>query len=312
MSVAYQALPATSTRNEAPDASAHEPRYRLGQFIPPHYHYNMLRNPARMAGFREAIAAVVRPGQRVLELGGGSGVMSCYAARQGAQVRCVEFNPELVAMARPLLVRNGVADRVELIEADAFTYLPPEPVDVVICEMIHTALLREKQAAVIASFKERYRRRFGDQLPRFIPEGVVSAVQPVQQNFRFHDYDAPGPVFLDPVLDAAETTSLGEPQPYHAFLYETPFPQRYQFDGTFRITTAGTLNAVRFVTKNLLAVLVEERRSIDWLVHYLVFPVASTPVVHPGDVIRIGFDYQAGDELEAVTDTLRVTVAGHG
>lgn len=293
---------------EVPPINLDDPKYQLGQFIPPHYHYNMLRNPARMTSFRAAIAKVIKPGHKVLELGGGSGVLSCFAARQGATVRCVEVNPELIAMARPLLKRNGVDDRVELIEADAFTYLPPEPVDVVICEMIHTALMREKQAAVIASFKSRYRRRFGDQLPRFIPEGVISAVQPVQQNYTFFEYDAPGPVFLDPVLDAAETISLGEPKIYHSFLYESAFPQHYIFDSTFIITDPGTVNAVRVITKNLLAVLVDERRTIDWLVHYLAFPVANPLTVRAGDRLRVAFDYRAGDELNAVTDTLRVSI----
>jgi len=305
MSVAYQPIPVLPSQDAAPDSVA-EPQYRLGQFIPPHYHYNMLRNPARMSGFREAISAVVKPGHRVLELGGGSGVLSCFAARQGATVCCVELNPELVAMARPLLRRNGVADRVELIEGDAFTYLPPEPVDVVICEMIHTALLREKQANVIASFKERYRRAFGDKLPRFIPEGVVSAVQPVQQNFTFYEYEAPGPVFMDPKLDADETVGLADPQAYQAYLYENPYQLRHRFDGVFEIHAAGSLNAVRFMTKNLLAVLVDEGRSIDWLVHSLMFPTDQVLEVSAGDRVSVRFDYRAGDELDAVVNTLRV------
>jgi hypothetical protein len=58
-----------------------------------------------------------------------------------------------------LLALNPNGEKVEVIHADAFEYLPPEPVDVVICEMIHVGMLREKQVEVIESFKRRYTER---------------------------------------------------------------------------------------------------------------------------------------------------------
>ena len=129
---------------------------QLGQYIPLHYHYQMLLDEARMRGFAQAIAYNVLEGARVLELGGGTGVLSCFAARQGARVWCVERQPELAETARRLLEDNGVGDRVEVVTADVGQYLPPEPVDFVICEMLHSALLREKQIQIIDDFKRRY------------------------------------------------------------------------------------------------------------------------------------------------------------
>jgi predicted RNA methylase len=58
-------------------------------------------------------------------------------------------------------------------------------VDVVICEMLHSAMLREKQLAVIHSFKQRYQAKFGDRLPGFIPTATRLFVQPVEQSFVF-------------------------------------------------------------------------------------------------------------------------------
>ena len=73
----------------------------LGQFIPIHYHYQMLNQEQRTGAFEEAIAAVVRPGMKVLELGGGTGVQSFFAARAGAtKVYCVERAPHVAAAAR--------------------------------------------------------------------------------------------------------------------------------------------------------------------------------------------------------------------
>jgi protein arginine N-methyltransferase 1 len=52
----------------------------LGQFIPVHYHHNMLMDQNRMHGFKSAIDYAVKPGAKVLELGGGTGVLSWFAA----------------------------------------------------------------------------------------------------------------------------------------------------------------------------------------------------------------------------------------
>lgn len=68
---------------------------------------------------------------------------------------------------------------------------PPEPVDVMICEMIHVAMLREKQVELVESFKHRYRQRFGTTLPLLMPTAAILAVQPLQQEFIFEGYYAP-------------------------------------------------------------------------------------------------------------------------
>ena len=67
----------------------------LGQFIPLHYHHNMLKDDNRMSNFKAAIDQVVFDGAKVLELGGGTGVLSCFAAARASKVWCVEFNPAL-------------------------------------------------------------------------------------------------------------------------------------------------------------------------------------------------------------------------
>ena len=121
----------------------------LGQFIPLQYHHSMLRDANRMLSFKSAIDQVVFPGAKVLELGGGTGVLSFFAAAKAEKVWCVEFNSELVRESRRLLAKNENGHKVEVIHADAFEYLPPEPVDVMICEMIHVAMLREKQVQMM-------------------------------------------------------------------------------------------------------------------------------------------------------------------
>jgi predicted RNA methylase len=280
--------------------------HELGQFIPLHYHFNMLDDVARTGGFEEAMACIVRPGARVLELGGGTGVLSFFAARSAGHVWCVERNPEVAREARRLLALNGVADIVEVVEADADDYVPPEPVDVVACEMLHVTLLVEKQLPVIAGFKERYLAAFGPPLPRFLPEAVLQAVQPVQQSFEYHGYLAPTVHFQAGTAEQPRTAELGDPVVYQTLEFANAIPQRIAWTGVLTVKSSGMLNAVRFITKNVLAILPAERRSVDWLMNYLIVPLETAIAVGPGDRVEVAFDYVPGGPLNSLKPTARL------
>src|ERR1019366_4136277 len=207
----------------------------LGQFIPLHYHHNMLTDANRMDNFKAAINLTVFEGAKVLELGGGTGVLSCFAAAKASKVWCVEFNPDLVAESRRFLALNPDGHKVEVIHADAFEYLPPEPVDIVICEMIHVAMLREKQVEVIEAFKARYRKRFGDKLPVFIPTAVIMAVQPLQQDYNFSGFYAPIIQFQRVYAEHPAAIELASTQNYSVLDFSLPTGQEIAWHGVFKL-----------------------------------------------------------------------------
>ena len=286
------------TNDSSPDSQ------ELGQFIPLPYHYHLLSDEARLTAFREAIDNAVQPGATVLELGGGTGVLSFFAAQKARKVYCVERIGELVDAARGFLDANGVGSRVEVVQVDAHDYLPPEPVDVVICELLHVALLREKQVPVLQSFKQRYIQKFGPKQPKFVPELSFLAFQPVEQAFSFHGYVAPVPIFQAPAPEHDGTQPLGDPTVYFALDYHEPFPETYTWQGSVPIGRAGTLNAIRFITKNVVGVIESEGRAAEWSNQYLVLPLPKPMAVLPGQQLDLSFSYQAGAPLEALTGSL--------
>ena len=277
----------------------------LGQFIPLQYHHAMLMDKNRMQSFKAAINHVVSPGSKVLELGGGTGVLSWFAAAKAEKVWCVEFNPDLVAESRRLLALNENGHKVDVVHANAFDYLPPEPVDVMICEMIHVAMLREKQVEMIESFKQRYRKAFAAPLPRLVPTAVLMAVQPLQQEFAFEGYHAP----ISQIQDLSEshpgTTELAPPSVYAVIDFTQPTQCDISWAGTFRISQSGTLNGLRFITKNILAILIKERSSIDWLNRYMVLPLPVAFDVQSGDTVRVSFEYRVGGSIMSLQNSLR-------
>lgn len=69
----------------------------------------------------EAVLAEVREGDRVLDMGTGSGVNAILAASKATDVLAVDINPHAVTAARQNAERNGVADRVEVRHSDVFS-----------------------------------------------------------------------------------------------------------------------------------------------------------------------------------------------
>lgn len=272
----------------------------LGQFIPFIYHHNMLADPARMDSFRAAIAITIPIGAKVVDLGSGTGVLSFFAAQRASYVWCVERNPELIEAARRLLALNPGAERIALIQADAFDYLPPEPVDVVICEMLHVGMLREKQVPVLARFKRRYLEKFGAPLPIFLPEAFLQAVQPVQQSFDFNGYYAPVPLLQDPSVPHQRTCELAEPALYQMASYRDTLPANCIWQGEITLEQGGQLNALRFITKNILTIIEEEQRSIDWFSQYLILPLNDPLTVSAGQRIAIAFSYTLGAPIASL------------
>ena len=280
----------------------------LGQFIPVHYHHNMLMDQNRMHGFKSAIDYAVKPGAKVLELGGGTGVLSWFAAAKAEKVYCVEFNPDMVKEARKMLALNPNGHKVEVVHADAFEYLPPEPVDVVICEMIHVGMLREKQVEVIESFKRRYAQRFGGPLPMFLPEAVIMAVQPLHQEYDFEGFYAPIVQFQETHVIYPGTVEMAQPAVYSIIDFNQPNDLTYSWQGKFVVERSGEINAMRFVTKNILAVVNERSTTIDWLNHYMTLPLASPVKAKEGDVLQVSFQYRAGGSIPSLQAAIKADI----
>jgi ribosomal protein L11 methyltransferase len=96
----------------------------------------------------------LHPGDRVLDLGSGSGILAIAAAKLGAaRATGVELDPEDEPIARANAERNGVADRVRFVTGDAVVLAPLlGPVELVLANILRSqneALLGPIQAALV-------------------------------------------------------------------------------------------------------------------------------------------------------------------
>ncbi len=95
-------------------------------------------------GILALVQRVVRAGDLVCDLGAGSAVLSIAAAKLGAsRVAAVEIDEQAIGNARENVERNGVSDRVTVIDGDALMMLPLlAPVRVILANIISGVILQ--------------------------------------------------------------------------------------------------------------------------------------------------------------------------
>jgi predicted RNA methylase len=132
-----------------------------------------LHDVQRTRLWKQAIEDVVRDGEVVVDAGSGTGILGVFAALDGAaRVHAIELHPRFVQLIRHLAERNGVADRMTVTSGDATKIEPPEPFDVLVCELLCTGQFFEPEVQVVNNL-----RRFMKPGGRIVPQRVESYVQ---------------------------------------------------------------------------------------------------------------------------------------
>jgi ribosomal protein L11 methyltransferase len=98
---------------------------------------------ATTRGVLRLMSSVVRPGDRVADLGAGSAVLSIAAVKLGAEnVAAIEVDPDAIENAESNVLANGVSDRVSVLLGDAEILLRlVGPVRVVLANIVAPVLL---------------------------------------------------------------------------------------------------------------------------------------------------------------------------
>lgn len=310
------------------DASAAMPVLRSDpwQFDSYPIHIRMLNDRDRTSRYLRAIRSVVKPGDVVVDIGTGSGVMAAAAALAGAaRVYAIE-RTDMAKMARRVFEANHLADRITVIEAQSTDVELPERADVLISEIIgddplgedilvatNDAILRllKPSARVIPSRISLYA------LPFAAPAAFVSRTIP--DSTTLHGWREQYGVDFSPLLAGASVQShharisscktrewqaLSHPVELASLDLSVPNPLTLEARGRFQIEQSSALNAILLYfsarlapdvdlsTAPALATATSNWSSVVWL------PGTPRPV-SPGDQVHFSYRYtMMGSDFE--------------
>jgi protein arginine N-methyltransferase 1 len=138
-------------------------------------HARMLHDDRRTGDFIAALTAAVQPGDVVLDIGTGSGVLAVALARAGARrVYAVEAS-DIAAVAARVFAANGVADRITLVPGWSRQIGLPERADLLVAEIIGNEPFEEE----ILETTLDARRRLLKPGARLVPHALELLARPL-------------------------------------------------------------------------------------------------------------------------------------
>jgi predicted RNA methylase len=267
------------------------------------YHASLVGDRDRVERFHDAIHEVVRPGDVVVDLGTGTGLLAYFACQAGAaRVFAIEQGP-IVSLARELALLNRFADRVEFFNDVSYRVELPARADVLITETLWNLGMGEGMVGFLIDA----RRRFLKPGARVIPAAVDLHVVPVQSDrlyAQLHDRppDRHG-IDLSPIrhyqvnnvhmphLDAGGFLSRPA-RLLSSELDESATPD-FDADVSTTITKAGIMHGICGWFRARLSpavVLGTDPPSTDSSWAHAFFPLQNPVGVLPGDEISIRID----------------------
>jgi len=138
-------------------------------------HDDMLADRARVDTYFEAIDKHVREGDEVIDLGTGTGLLSCFAAQAGARlVHAVEYGP-IIDAAQDVAKENGITN-IAFHRVSSREFSLPHRVDVIVHEQLGAALFNEHVVANVVDLRDRLLKEGG----LILPHRLRLFVAPVQ------------------------------------------------------------------------------------------------------------------------------------
>ena len=100
------------------------------------HYYGMLADKRRMQAYRDAIFKTVKPGDVVIDLGAGTGLLSIWAVQAGASKVYAIEKTSAIELAKEIARKNKCQDKIEFINKNSVDVELPERANVLISETL--------------------------------------------------------------------------------------------------------------------------------------------------------------------------------
>jgi len=170
----------------------------------------MIADAGRFGAYAKAIAAAVRPGDTVAEIGCGPGVFSLLACRAGARRVFAIESDDSIQFARQLAAANGFEDRIEFFQSDSRKTELPERVNVIVSDIRGVLPLHDHAISSLEDARQRLLAPGGIMIPLrdTLKAAVIEADEYYSRLISPWQKSVPG-VDLSPALSPIVNQSYG-------------------------------------------------------------------------------------------------------
>lgn len=246
------------------------------------YHLNLLSDKERVLAFQEAIKEKAKG--TVYDIGTGCGILSILAAHYSDFIYAVEIDYTAAKHAESNLKDF---DNVLVINKDAREVIFPQKADLIICEMLDTALIDEEQVPVLNSILT-YLKKDGEVIPKKVLNGA-EAIDMERENICYEDNEANEKPNYDVMSDF---------KIYSEIDFKNEIEENVETDLEFKISKKGSVSGIKITTFTLLT---------DSLICGPT-PMLNPPLLVPtekinvdiGDIIKVKLIYKMGGGLDSI------------
>ena len=163
----------------------------------------MVSDRPRTNAFGAAIREVVQPGDVVLDVGTGTGILAMFAAKAGARRVYAIDATDIAEVATDLVKANGLSDQIQILHGRADELQLDQKVDLIISEWLGSAAFGEGMLHVVLDARDRNLTPAG----RMLPSKVRVLIAPLDEPIL---YNTEGPGFWREPIHDLDFSSLQE------------------------------------------------------------------------------------------------------
>lgn len=243
------------------------------------YHSDLLKDTDRLSAFFEAIQDYEGNTDLAYDLGCGSGILSYFLSSKFKEVISIEIDNKTYSIAH-----DNLSDfsNVEVINSDVLEYDFTKKADLIVCEMLDTALIDEEEIPVL-----NYAKSFLKDDGKIIPQAIINTVELVCLERHYIHWD-----------EGVNYGTLSQPVVYSQFDFLDEITPEFETDLSLKANKEGKVNGLKITTFTKLN---------DGLI-VGPLPMLNPPLLIPlderfvkvNDLIKVKLKYIMGKGIESI------------
>lgn len=250
------------------------------------YHNHLINDKKRTESLLNTITTTAKNTKHknlAIDLGCGSGILTIQASKYYKKVIGIENNPQIIQYTKE---NTKPYKNITIEKTNAINYKYTEQPDLIICEMLDTALIDEEQALTLNNIPQNIKNN-----TQIIPCGIINKIQPINMEnthiiYEDTDYQPKHKI-------------IGETITYNKINFKKQINTNFKKEIKLKITENNTLNGIKITTDTLLT----PNKTLEptpMLNPPLLIPLKNSKKVEKNTTETINLTYQMGYGIETI------------